>query len=163
MEYMNKEDTNNYDRLISSLLILADLLNKHNIDWCLGASMMLKLRGIDVTVEDIDVIIKTDDISLVEEVLKFYSPQKKVPSSIYLTDHFYELLIDNIDIDIMIGFKVKTNKGVYSFNETSKVDKIVIKGTTIYLASLEEWLKAYTAMNRVKKVKVIQNHLKNRR
>mgnify|MGYP000452917053 CR=1 FL=1 len=66
-------------------------------------------------------------------------------------------VLNNINIDIMIGFKVLTAKGVYSFPTGDKItDKsIIIDGTPIYLCSLKDWLEAYTAMERTKKIKLI--------
>jgi len=59
----------------------------------------------------------------------------------------------------MIGFKISTDGSLYTFDDSSSTDEIKIQGVTIYLSSLEEWLKAYTAMNRKDKISIIENHL----
>lgn len=143
------------------MIVIANTLNENGFEWSLGASMMLKLRGIDVTVDDIDLIVKTDEIDRLEKVLRPFNPKKEHESSKYPTSHFYEFSINDIDVDIMIGFKVNTHEGVYTFNNACKVDKIDIDGTIVYLSSLEEWLKAYIAMNRIDKILAIQKYLEN--
>jgi len=147
---------------INALVKLAKLLNKHNFEWSLGASLMLKLRGFDVFVDDIDVIVKTEEITRFEEVLKIYNFKKGNSSTKYPTNHFYELSIDGVDVDIMIGFKIYTDEGIYNFDDTTKVEEIKINGTLVYLSSLEEWLNAYNAMNRKDKISIIQECLKHK-
>ncbi len=144
---------------LNALIKIASLLNRYGFKWSLGASMMLKLRGLDVSVDDLDIIIQTDEIKRLEKIISIYNFKKEVSSDKYRTTHFYELNIDNVDIDIMIGFKISTDGSLYTFDDSSSTDEIKIQGVTIYLSSLEEWLKAYKAMNRKDKISVIENHL----
>jgi hypothetical protein len=155
---LNISKLNNKEQL-DVLFKLARILNQYGFKWSLGASMMLKLRGFDVTVDDLDIIIQTNEIQKLERILCLFGYKKEIKSNKYLTTHFYELLIDNVNVDIMIGFKVNTNDGIYVFDETSAIDKINFEETTIYLSSLEEWLKAYKAMNRTDKISMIEKHL----
>lgn len=124
--------------------------------------MMLKLRGFNVTVNDIDIILKTKEIERLEEVLSKFNFKKELHSTKYPTTHFYELLVDNVEVDIMIGFKVKTDDGIYTFDDESEVEEINIHGTSVYLSSLEEWLKTYKAMKRNEKVSIIEKTFTNK-
>lgn len=45
----------------------------HSFKWSFGASLMLKLRGFNVTVNDIDIILKTKEIERLEEVLNRFN------------------------------------------------------------------------------------------
>lgn len=155
---LNISNLNEIEHL-NTLIKLAKLLNHNGFKWSLGASMMLKLRGLDVTVDDLDIIILTNEIGRLEMALSIVDYKKQNKSALYLTTHFYELLIDNVDVDIMVGFKVNTDDGIYTFDDTSVIDKINLEGTTIYLSSIEEWLKAYKAMNRTDKISIIEKYL----
>ena len=148
------------DNHMKVLIKLAKLLNDYDLKWSLGASLMLKLRGINVTVTDIDIIVNTDEIEKLERVLNTFGFKKEVRSSKYLTDHFYELVIDEIEVDIMVGFKVKTNTGIYTYNGDNKIEELKMNDVFIYISSLEEWLTAYKAMNRADKVSMIEKRLR---
>lgn len=148
------------DNHMKVLIKLAKLLNDYDLKWSLGASLMLKLRGFNVTVKDIDIIVNTDEIEKLERVLNTFGFKKEIRSSKYLTDHFYELVIDEIEVDIMVGFKVKTNTGIYTFNDDDKIEELKMNDVFIYLSSLEEWVKAYRAMNRADKVSMIEERLR---
>ena len=141
----------------NTLLKIASDLNEKKIKWGLGGSLLLYLYGIDTSVNDIDIIIDEVDLIKVSQIIKKYDHIEKPKSVTYKSDWFFSLTFDNINIDIMIGFKVLTAKGVYSFPTGDKItDKsIIIDGTTIYLCSLKDWLEAYTAMERINKIKLI--------
>lgn len=159
MKHTGKSDADEYRKRIDALLIIAGLLNRNGIDWSLGASMMLKLRGIDVPVDDLDILVRTDDTKALENIMSVFSPKKEHGTPAYPTTHFFEFSIAGVDIDLMIGFKVNTSRGIHSFDETREVDTIDLEGTAIHLSSLEEWLGAYKAMKRDDKVRVIEDYL----
>ena len=146
-------------RLVRVLSRLATTLNKHGVTWSLGGSLMLYLRGLDVSVDDIDILVSTRNIEKLENVLTEFGYHKEDGSTDYPTNHFYECIIEGVDVDIMVGFKVAREEGNYIFDQEAKVDEITINGVAIYLSSLEEWLKAYEAMNRTEKVALIKKHL----
>ena len=54
---------------LNALIKIASLLNRYGFKWSLGASMMLKLRGLDVSVDDLDIIIQTDGIKRLEKIV----------------------------------------------------------------------------------------------
>lgn len=142
----------------NTLLKIASILNDNNIKWGLGGSLLLYLYGIETSVSDIDIVIDQNDMKKVESLVKNYKHIEKDKSGNYLTERFYSITLDNIDIDLMIGFKVLTTEGTYCFPTGDKItDKsILIDGTTIYLSSLKDWLEAYTAMERTSKIELIK-------
>lgn len=151
---------NNLDKKLiikSALINISSLLNEKNINWALGGSLLLYLYEIDTSVADIDIVVDEVDKEKVKELIKCYFHIEKAKSDLYLTERFYTLTIDNVDIDLMVGFKIKTINGVYSFPSGSKLsDKsIIIDDTVIYLSSLKDWLEAYIAMGRKNKVDLI--------
>ncbi|AIO17915.1 ribosomal-protein-S5-alanine N-acetyltransferase [Candidatus Izimaplasma bacterium HR1] len=140
------------------LTYLAKELNNCNINWALGASFMLYFEGIKTTVDDIDLLVDENDYEKLLELLKPYPYTYIESNPKYQTDHFFSLELDGVAIDIMLGFKVKTKNGLYSFPfHISK--SFELDNETIYLSSLEEWLNAYKAMGRDKKVKIVEDHL----
>ncbi len=151
------KNLNKKSEIKNTLLVVASVLNGNNIKWGLGGSLLLYLYGIDTSVEDIDIVIDEDDMYKVESIVKNYSHIEKAKSDIYLTKRFFSVTLNKVDVDLMIGFKVLTTNGVYSFPTGYKItDKsILIDGITIYLCSLKDWLEAYTAMERTNKIDLI--------
>ncbi len=140
-----------------ALTKVAKDLNVNNINWGLGGSLLLYLQGIDTTVNDIDIVIDEEDIKKVEELVRKYGYIEKPKSNIYLTEKFYNITIDSIDIDLMIGFKVKTGNGIYSYPKGSKLvyETVLLDNTSINVCSLKDWLEAYIAMGRINKIEII--------
>jgi len=149
----------NIKNLEEKLVVLAKDLNKQSINWALGASFLLYLEGYDCTVNDIDIIVDAQDNKKLLELLKGYSYKVKESDGIYQTSYFYDVSIDDVDFDIMIGFKVKTSTGLYEF--PFKVNKsIQINDTAIHLGSIKEWCNAYQAMGRDQKVSLLKKGIK---
>jgi hypothetical protein len=141
------------------LISLAKDLNKHNIRWAIGGSLLLFFEGYDNSVADIDIIVHDDDYLLLLEMLKSYKYTYQSPNDKYLTKHFFSLFSEGVDVDIMIGFKVVKEDHIYEF--PFHIEKeILLEDTTISLSSVDEWLTAYKAMNRIDKVLLIQANKK---
>ena len=142
----------------NTLLNIASVLNKNNINWGLGGSLLLYLSGIETTVADIDIVIDKKDINKIKKIVKTYDHIEKQKSDIYLTKSFYSISFKGVDIDLMVGFEIVDDNNIYSFPTGEKlIDKsIIIDGTTINLCSLKDWLEAYTVMKRESKIKLIQ-------
>ncbi len=136
---------------------IAKQLNEANITWGLGASMLLHYLGYDVTVSDIDILIDEKDIEKFKPIIEQYQYEKKTSTVKYKTEYFYTCHIMDVEFDFMLGFRVQTNEGLYDFNfskqkimRTIKLDKIDIP-----LCSEKEWYKAYKAIGRDDKVKLM--------
>jgi len=139
------------------LLLFTKELKNNDISYALGGSLLLHLEGITTTVQDIDLLVDINDHDKLQKVLKKYKFDYIKANPKYRTEHFYTITINDIDIDIMLGFKVQTEKGLYEF--PFKIEKkIRINNQTINLSSIQEWLQAYKAMNRVDKIELITNH-----
>ena len=144
----------NIENILKGLELLAKKLNKHNIRWALGASLLLYIEGFDTTVDDIDIIVHRDDLKTLLYLLDDYNYVYQEPNKIYKTKHFFSLKSNDVDVDIMVDFIVKTDSILYVY-PFHIAKKIKMKNTTVYLSKVSEWLRAYKAMNRTDKVLLI--------
>ncbi len=162
---MNTIDIYKVDELVNikkTLIEIASTLNSNNINWGLGGSLLLFLYGINTTVADIDIVIDEKDIDKVESFISSYNKIEIKKSDIFLTDRLYTININSVDIDLMIGFKILTEKGVYIFPKGGDLayKTVLLDNTKINICSLEDWLDAYTAMKRIDKVELINKLMK---
>ena len=109
-----------------SLVKIAVILNEHNINWGLGGSLLLYLKGIKTSVADIDIVIDPLDISKLDNMVLKLEHTEKQKNEIYLTERFYCIVIGEIDIDLMAGFKVKSKSNIYDYpSGTDLIDKTI--------------------------------------
>lgn len=137
---------------------LFKLLNKKHITWAVGGSLLLALNGFDVEINDVDILIDVDCHDQLLETIEKY-PRKIVPKQgVYLTTYFYSIVVNGIKVDLMLDFKVKTTQGIYDFPFNSKnIDRIIqFQAMDIPLSSVEEWKRAYNAMNRIDKIELLK-------
>ena len=76
--------------------------------------------------------------------------------------YFYEYVIDGVDVDVMAGFAINHNNGVYEyvFDNTSISEFKIINGVSIPFTSLEDWYVIYQLIpNRDPKVNMIEKYL----
>ena len=151
MRKINRLDT--LPVIKNALLDIANTLNSRNITWGLGGSLLLFIKGYKTNVNDIDIIVHSKDLMDLKEVISKYEINEKEKTAKFLTNHFYTFNIKSINIDIMVGFVVKNEIDIFAFREKEiSTSKICIDGENIYLSSVSEWKKAYTAMNRIDKI-----------
>lgn len=149
--------------MFKTLTYIGERFNNSNIGWAVGASMMLNQFGLVNDSNDIDVFVDIKDINRADEILQGIGEKKETgESSLYSTKFFYEYLINEIDIDVMAGFSVGHNRGVYDFIfDSESISKIeTINEVDIPFTSLEDWYVIYQLIpNREFKVKLIEEHL----
>ena len=154
MRKINRLDT--LPVIKNALLDIANTLNSRNITWGLGGSLLLFIKGYKTNVNDIDIIVHSKDLKDLKEVISKYEINEKEKTAKFLTNHFYTFNIKSINIDIMVGFVVKNEIDIFAFREKEiSTSKICIDGENIYLSSVSEWKKAYTAMNRIDKISLL--------
>lgn len=158
-----KEITNKgiIEHKIFILSQIASAYNKNNITWNLGASCMLYLRGIVEEFSDIDLFVSKNDISLAKTILDQYGViQPHTKSDSYKTDFFSEYIIEDVDIDLISGFKILKDHKLYdlSFDDNEMFETIKVNDELIYLASLDKWEYFYQIMDRIDKVDLLKKH-----
>lgn len=142
---------------------IGEKFNNSNIKWAVGASMLLNQFDLIEKPNDIDIFIDINDIEKADKILEDIG-EKKVweKTSTYSTKYFYEYVVNEIDIDVMAGFAVNHNDGVfeYTFDSNSISEFKIINGVKIPFTSLEDWYVIYQLIpNRQVKVKIIENYL----
>ncbi|QTL97883.1 hypothetical protein GM661_07760 [Iocasia frigidifontis] len=149
----------------NTLIKIAKELNKEQITWAIGASVLLNFYKLIDNPNDIDIIIEISDIEKANKVLKNIGHKKTCKESdSYSSKYFFEYEINKIDIDVMAGFVINygSNKQyLYEFNKKSITDILNINNVEIPLTSLEDWYVLYSLMTkREDKVKLIEKYFR---
>ncbi len=140
------------------LSTIAKELNKHQIRWAVGGSLLLFLKEKTDSFNDLDLMVMDTDVEVVQKILLKYG--KLLPSKVsihFKTKHFYEFLIDGVGVDVMAGMVIINQEGEHSFSlkAESVVEYVLINGMEIPLQSLAEWRNLYLLMGRHDKVEMI--------
>ena len=92
---------------IELLQKIAHRFNEANIEWALGASMLLYFNGIISEFHDIDLMVSVHGAEQVRTILsemgELHAPAS-APDPMYRTKVFMEFTIDSVGIDVMAGF-----------------------------------------------------------
>lgn len=151
-------------KLIDVLTDLASRLNNEGVTWAVGGSLLLYFYDILEEPKDIDLVIDPKDKEVVFKILRNSGEEletKEVPN--YKTGVFGKFNVDGIEVDIIGDFYIKVSNGYYLHPFSSKNLEIVKRNDkTIYLDSLDNWLKTYEAMGDPKKrVEMIKQFLED--
>jgi hypothetical protein len=145
--------------LLDSIQQIRDLFELHHIKYFVGGSMMLFLRGVEVDVHDIDIMVDQMDYIRASHLLgSIAKPVEKEPNSIYQTTYFQMYQMGDISIDIMAEFKVTINDdALFHYPSLMLVGERMVhpKVGNIMLMLLEDWLVIYQLIHRPQKVRDI--------
>lgn len=149
--------------MLNTLSYIGEKLNFSNIAWAVGSSILLNQFGFIDKPNDIDIFVDIKDIERADEILKGIGEKKNWErTATYSTKYFYEYIIDGIDVDVMAGFAVNHNSGVfeYIFDHDSISELKIINEISIPFTSLEDWYVIYQLIpNRETKVEMIEKYL----
>lgn len=149
--------------MLNTLSYIGENLNRHDIKWAVGGSILLNQFGLVDNPNDIDLFVDLNDIDRVDSILKDIGIRKlNEKSKTYSTKFFYEYIVNEVDVDVMAGFSINHDKGVfeYVFDNHSITKVVNINGIDIPLTSLEDWYVIYQLIpNRELKVKIIEEYL----
>lgn len=145
---------------MEQLLTLTKLLNSNQINWALGGSTLLKLRGIDIMAHDIDIMIHESDFEKGCRLLAdLYDECEVKESTIFKTKYYRKFNLNGIEIDCMCGMSVIISDTLFEYPFDYKEYNILYKETSIPLCYIEDWYVLYHVMpNRESKVKVIEEY-----
>ncbi len=148
----------------TTLARIAKELNRIDVTWALGGSVMLSYYGLVENPNDIDILVDENHIEAVDAAMKGIGIKRPwAKDAVYDSRYFYEFNVDGIDVDIIAGFQIQTSSGLYQygFDAQSITEEMTLEGEKIPLCSIEEWYILYQLMpNRGVKVRLIEDHLK---
>lgn len=133
--------------ILTTIVKVSHEMNKESIRWAVGASMMLKLRGIDIEVHDIDLMVHEDDFELAHSCLLSFCEEIRVESSnLFKTRYFKRYSYMNTEIDLMSGMGIMHKTGL--FNDRFETFEISVRyeNVEIPLCYIEDWFVFYHLM-----------------
>ena len=142
--------------------------NESQIEWALGASLMLFLKGIVSEFHDIDLMISVQDVERAKAILLEMGdlcPPNPEPNPMYQTKVFMEFIIDSIDVDVMAGFAIVKEGKLFdcSLHADQIVEKMALGTEIVPLQSLLLWSKYYRLMERPEKAEMIEKAIEKQR
>lgn len=151
---------------IELLKKIAHRFNEARIEWDLGASMMLFLKGIVSEFHDIDLLISVRDVENVKAILSEMGEQiqsSPKPNPMYRTKSFMEFLVNSIEVDVMAGFAIVNGGKVFdcALCEEQIVEKMQLGSEVIPLQSPLLWCQYYRLMGRNEKADRIEKALED--
>ena len=140
---------------------IAHRFNEARIEWALGASLMLFLKGIVSEFHDIDLMVSVQDAERAKAILSEMGelcPPNPKPNPMYRTKTFMEFLIDSVEVDVMAGFAIVKDGKVYdcALRKAQIVEKMPLGTEVIPLQSPSLWCKCYRLMGRAEKAELIE-------
>lgn len=150
--------------LNNTLVRLGRELNRANVFWAVGGSVMLQQYGLIQSPQDIDILVSEEDAPKVCEILSSIGEKvaEREADSIYATKFFCEYRINGIEVDVMAGLKIKKNEQIfeYDFNKSTKRIHFYVEDEQIPFSTLNDWLILYSWMpNKEGKVKMIEAYM----
>lgn len=144
------------------LCLIAERFQEQKIEWALGASGMLKLRGFDVVPEDVDLMISEASLERGLSLLRTLGEERvAAPKPPYRTEHFHSFLIGDAELDLLCNFAIEHERGITRHRfDAAYLSRGHIGNTAIPLSALEEWLVFYLLMpKREAKAALIEAYL----
>lgn len=143
---------------------VAKTLNASQICWAVGSSQLLAHYGIVEEPRDIDLLIEEGKAQQAEELVVQLGQQKELASKHpFLTKRFYQVVIDQAEVDVMCGFQIQHEAGVfhYPFDQSAIAFTKEIEGQTVPFTYLEDWYVLYSLIpGREHRVESIETYWK---
>lgn len=126
-----------------------EILESENIVYGLGGSSMLYFHQLVLEPRDLDLVVKADGFVRICEIFeKIGTVIFEEDSGGYKTENFATIIYKEMEVDIMSGFKVVHEEGIFEFIFNPKeLHKADLAGMTVYLTKLEDWLVAYSVFH----------------
>lgn len=143
---------------LSVLSKIAHVLNKNQVLWAVGGSMLLYFKGKANDFHDIDLMVGEEDVEKVRKLLSSIGELlPEHPDVQYKTRHFLEFSIEGVDVDVMAGFIIVKDGREFDCSLFAEqiVDQIWLDEENIPLQSLSDWRRYYELMGRMSKVAMI--------
>lgn len=136
--------------------------NEHHLEWALGGSKMLALRGMDVTTRDLDLLVSEKDAEKASKILTSLGQRKPQPDAKnYVTRHFEVYDITGISVDLIAGFAL-VKEGVrhdLPLDMSSRKTIVELGHSVVPLDDLLTWERYYRLLGRPQVAKRIRDFL----
>lgn len=145
-------------KTIDAIKLIHKRLEDNQIRWALVGSTNLKLQGIEVEPQDLDIVIQHKDLENVSKIFEEYSASAVKKIETLSGDDIWEV---NAEINgIEIQFFGGDEKEIYvSKLLASKISMAKLQNIEIPCFTLETESQAYKETNREHKAKLIQQFL----
>ena len=139
---------------------VAATLNQKNVNWVLGASLLLYFNELVEDFNDVDLLIDLKDLKKVERIFDEFGIQKPTtPNKHFKSDFFMTYIIDGMEFDLIGGFCIVKDNIEHYFPEIKVERYYELDGLDIPLDNLGRWCRYYDLMNRPAKVAIIKKAL----
>lgn len=135
--------------MTATLYKIAKQFNKTGITWALGGRAVLVEHGIFDQANEIDLLVMQKDLVKVNKVLSSLGVKKQALSSKkYLTKHFYQYEIDEVEVTVICELQIKYEDTTYPylFDQSSITSSAFVARIKTFYTSLEDWYVLYTLM-----------------
>ncbi|WP_027964058.1 hypothetical protein [Halalkalibacillus halophilus] len=150
--------------MLQTLSFIGERIEHNNITWGIGGSLLLSFYNIIDKPNDIDILVEETDAAKLNEIISSIGkPKEAVSSQPFHTKSFSKYRIKEDDIDIMGGFAIQHDEGIYKIplEQESIVAHKNINGVDIPLCALEDWYILYWLIpNKQEKALLIENYLR---
>ena len=150
------------DKYLKVLKIIINKIGNKNIVWALSGSISLALQGIEVTINDIDILTNEHGAKELDNLLKEYCVQKSEYSSTEICRSIYgKYEINNIAVEIMANYQYKLKTGEWSkLNNLNDIIMYSYKGMRIRALTLKQRLQEYEDAGKENRALKIKEKLK---
>ncbi len=149
--------------MFNTLSDIGEEFNSSDVLWGVGGSILLNQFGLIDKTNDIDIFVDIRDVETVDEILKGIGKEKSYENiDVFSTKYYNVYTVNTVDVDIIAGFSINHENGVYRYIFDSKSIAITnkINGVAIPFTSLEDWYVLYQLIpNSEAKAKMIESYL----
>ena len=144
---------------ISALRELYNILSSNGCFWILIGSTSLRIQGVDVKLNDIDILTNKKGSIIIDKLLLQYRIKKTEYSTTDKYRSYYGIYqIGKIKIDVMGEFQYKMKDGSWSQpNQNHKIIYKEFEGMKLPLLTLKQELVECENMGKYDKVEKIRN------
>jgi hypothetical protein len=147
---------------ISALFIISSKI--FGEDYAIRGTTSLVLQGLDMGLEDIDILCDGPTAVKANDLLKEYLVKSvEYSESSKFKSYFGEFNINGVKVEIMGDWQIKTTKGIWSevHNGSNKVE-IDFEGSLLPVTTIDEELKVFIEMGRWNAYHKIKKQLPSR-
>ena len=141
-------------KIIETLKLIHDVFQENEIRWVLAGSASLAIHGIDVRVEDIDVIADRDSALKIARLLSdFQIEELKYSSSETYRSYRVVFSVNGVRVDVLGDLQERIgNRWIDLTWRIDSAEKIEMYGRTFPLSPLADQLRSYAGSDREKDV-----------